>query len=123
MFSTPECMTLREVRLHTLVAFHVFVRFQTPIEYYEEYQAYLYKRNISLRSNVTAFAYDGIWTIAMAINRSVAALRQKGLRLEDFTYQHLNITRVLVSVMENLQFQGVTVSFTLYKKIQSISYL
>ena len=55
--------------------------------------------------------YDATWTIALALNSSIAILKERGLgRLEDFTYENVEIAEVFTEAVANVSFQGITVS-------------
>ena len=57
------------------------------------------------------FVYDAIWTIALALNFSIQILAERGLgRLEDFTYNSVEMADVLTEVVTNVSFKGISVS-------------
>ncbi|GAU88441.1 hypothetical protein RvY_01140-2 [Ramazzottius varieornatus] len=59
-------------------------------------------------------AYDAVWAIALAFNKSIQELAKFGKRLEDFTYSDEFTARVIYESMQNVTFEGVSgrVSFT-----------
>ena len=55
--------------------------------------------------------YDAVWTIALVLNSSISLLEERGLgRLEDFTYQSVEMTDVFIEAILNISFEGVSVS-------------
>ena len=57
------------------------------------------------------YVYDAVWTIALALNSSISILKERGLgRLEDFTYENVEIAEVFTEAVANVLFQGITVS-------------
>ena len=60
------------------------------------------------------YVYDAAWTIALALNSSISILEERGLgRLEDFTYDSVEIADVFTKAIANVSFQGVSVSGSL----------
>lgn len=58
-------------------------------------------------------AYDAVWALALALNKTVGPLRAKGHRLEDFNYNNRDITAEIYRAMNTSSFEGVSVSVTL----------
>jgi len=57
------------------------------------------------------YAYDATWTIALALNSSISILEDKGLgRLEDFTYDSVEMANVFTEAVSNVSFEGISVS-------------
>ena len=57
------------------------------------------------------YVYDAVWTIALALNSSISILEERGLgRLEDFTYESVEISDVITEAIANLSFEGISVS-------------
>ena len=57
------------------------------------------------------FIYDAMWTIALALNSSISILEERGLgRLEDFTYDSVEMADVFTEAVANMSFQGISVS-------------
>ena len=55
--------------------------------------------------------YDAVWTIALALNSSISILEERGLgKLEDFTYESVEMADVFTEAIANLSFQGISVS-------------
>ena len=58
-----------------------------------------------------SYVYDAAWTIALALNSSISILEERGLgRLEDFTYESVEMADVFSEAIGNLSFQGISVS-------------
>ena len=56
------------------------------------------------------FVYDAVWTIALALNSSISILEERGLgRLEDFTYDSVEMADVFTEAILNTSFQGISV--------------
>uniref|UniRef100_A0A8B9FQ78 Receptor ligand binding region domain-containing protein n=1 Tax=Amazona collaria TaxID=241587 RepID=A0A8B9FQ78_9PSIT len=53
-------------------------------------------------------AYDAIWALALALNRTSAELHKRGLRLEDFNYNNRNITEEIYRALNSSAFEGVS---------------
>ena len=57
------------------------------------------------------FVYDAMWTIAPALNSSISILEDRGLgRLEDFTYDSIEMANVFTEAVANVSFEGISVS-------------
>ena len=57
------------------------------------------------------YVYDAVWTIALALNSSISILEKRGLgKLENFTYENVEIADVFTEAVANVSFQGITVS-------------
>ena len=56
------------------------------------------------------YVYDAVWTIALALNSSISILEERGLgRLEDFTYDSVEMADVFTEAILNTTFQGISV--------------
>ncbi|KPM06518.1 gamma-aminobutyric acid type B receptor subunit 1-like protein, partial [Sarcoptes scabiei] len=53
-------------------------------------------------------AYDAIWAVAFALNRSIERLNEMGMSLDDFDYEKKEITDVIKSELQRVQFLGVS---------------
>lgn len=53
-------------------------------------------------------AYDAIWAISLALNKTINQLKNTGLSLEDFNYTSKDIANVIYSAMNTTQFLGVS---------------
>ena len=57
------------------------------------------------------YVYDAMWTIALTLNSSISILEDRGLgRLEDFTYDSVEMANVFTEAVTNVSFEGITVS-------------
>ena len=53
-----------------------------------------------------------MWTIALALNSSISILEERGLgRLEDFTYDSVEMADVFTEAVANVSFEGISVIF------------
>ena len=60
------------------------------------------------------YVYDAMWTIALALNSSISILEDRGLgRLEDFTYDSVEMADVFTEAVANVSFEGISVSYDL----------
>ncbi|XP_054873631.1 gamma-aminobutyric acid type B receptor subunit 1 isoform X2 [Amphiprion ocellaris] len=53
-------------------------------------------------------AYDAVWALALALNKTVGPLKAKGHRLEDFNYNNRDITVEIYRAMNTSSFEGVS---------------
>ncbi|CAL8295744.1 unnamed protein product [Merluccius merluccius] len=78
-------------------------------------------------------AYDAIWALALALNKTVGPLRAKGRRLEDFNYNNRDITAEIYRALNTSSFEGVSghvvfdaqgsrMAWTLIEQLQGGSY-
>lgn len=56
-------------------------------------------------------AYDAVWSVALAFNRTMERMRGKKRSLKDFTYTDKDIADEIYAAMNSTQFLGVSVSF------------
>ena len=62
------------------------------------------------------YVYDAVWTIALALNSSISILEERGLgRLEDFTYESVEMADVFTQAVANVSFPGISVSYRLFR--------
>lgn len=57
-------------------------------------------------------AFDAVWALALALNKTVAPLKGRGRRLEDFNYNNHDITSEIYRALNTSSFEGVSVSHT-----------
>lgn len=55
-------------------------------------------------------AFDAVWALALALNKTVAPLKARGRRLEDFNYNNHDITSEIYRALNTSSFEGVSVS-------------
>ncbi|XP_051718303.1 gamma-aminobutyric acid type B receptor subunit 1 isoform X2 [Ctenopharyngodon idella] len=78
-------------------------------------------------------AYDAMWALALALNKTVAPLRAKGWALEDFNYNNKEITAEIYRALNTSSFEGVSghvvfdaqgsrMAWTLIEQLQGGSY-
>uniref|UniRef100_A0A665VAN5 Gamma-aminobutyric acid (GABA) B receptor, 1b n=1 Tax=Echeneis naucrates TaxID=173247 RepID=A0A665VAN5_ECHNA len=78
-------------------------------------------------------AYDAVWALALALNKTVRPLKAKGHRLEDFNYNNRDITAEIYRAMNTSSFEGVSghvvfdaqgsrMAWTLIEQLQGGSY-
>ena len=57
------------------------------------------------------YVYDSVWTIALALNSSISILKDRGMgRLENFTYDSVEMANVFTEAVANVSFEGISVS-------------
>ncbi|XP_072048784.1 gamma-aminobutyric acid type B receptor subunit 2-like [Amphiura filiformis] len=52
--------------------------------------------------------YDAAWAIALMLDKAVSVLKPKGLRLEDFTYDNIEMGRIFFELLNETRFTGVS---------------
>uniref|UniRef100_A0A672Z337 Gamma-aminobutyric acid (GABA) B receptor, 1b n=1 Tax=Sphaeramia orbicularis TaxID=375764 RepID=A0A672Z337_9TELE len=78
-------------------------------------------------------AYDAVWALALALNKTVGPLKAKGHRLEDFNYNNRDITAEIYRALNTSSFEGVSghvvfdaqgsrMAWTLIEQLQGGSY-
>ncbi|CAJ1062849.1 gamma-aminobutyric acid type B receptor subunit 1 [Xyrichtys novacula] len=78
-------------------------------------------------------AFDAVWALALALNKTVAPLKAKGRRLEDFNYNNPDITSEIYRALNTSSFEGVSgqvvfdaqgsrMAMTLIEQLQGGSY-
>uniref|UniRef100_A0A672KWU2 Gamma-aminobutyric acid type B receptor subunit 1-like n=1 Tax=Sinocyclocheilus grahami TaxID=75366 RepID=A0A672KWU2_SINGR len=78
-------------------------------------------------------AYDAVWALALALNKTVAPLRAKSWALEDFNYNNKEITAEIYRALNTSSFEGVSghvvfdaqgsrMAWTLIEQLQGGSY-
>uniref|UniRef100_A0A8K9XQB6 Gamma-aminobutyric acid (GABA) B receptor, 1b n=1 Tax=Oncorhynchus mykiss TaxID=8022 RepID=A0A8K9XQB6_ONCMY len=78
-------------------------------------------------------AYDAVWALALALNKTVGPLKAKGRRLEDFNYNNQDITAEIYRALNTSSFEGVSghvvfdaqgsrMAWTLIEQLQGGSY-
>jgi len=71
--------------------------------------------NVDTDVDITiGYVYDAIWTIVLALNSSISILEDRGLgKLEDFTYDSVEMANVFTEAVANVSFQGISVSYNI----------
>ena len=82
---------------------------QTPQEYEREYTKEREQKGVE-PSKFHGFAYDGIWVIAKTLTRVMELLRHKERHEHNFTVDDREVGRLVLDVMNETNFFGVTVS-------------
>uniref|UniRef100_A0A672G0G1 Gamma-aminobutyric acid type B receptor subunit 1 n=1 Tax=Salarias fasciatus TaxID=181472 RepID=A0A672G0G1_SALFA len=78
-------------------------------------------------------AYDAVWALALALNKTVPPLKARGRRLEDFNYNNHDITAEIYRALNTSSFEGVSgqvvfdaqgsrMAMTLIEQLQGGSY-
>lgn len=62
-------------------------------------------------------AYDAVWSVALAFNKTMDRLKQRKKSLRDFTYTDKDIADEIYAAMNSTQFLGVSVSTTKKKRM------
>ena len=76
----------------------------TYSEYFQQYQE-------RVNGSTTEWAnptYDGVWSLALALNNSIPRLNEIGLDLVDYTYGHREATDIIRDEVLKLHFQGAS---------------
>ncbi|GFR21059.1 gamma-aminobutyric acid type B receptor subunit 1 [Trichonephila clavata] len=84
----------------------------TSAQFLERYEEELKKYNYIGRRPVgyqeAPLAYDAIWAIALALNKTINQLKQHNKSIEDFSYTNDVIAKQIYSAMNSTQFLGVS---------------
>lgn len=90
----------------------IWLYFQTPKEYEREYSRELQQKGVEA-SKFHGFAYDGIWVIAKTFTRVMELLRikQRQNTFHNFTVDDREVGKIVLDVMNETNFFGVTVSY------------
>ena len=83
-------------------------------EYFKKYQERVKEYNEN--SSTTEWAnptYDGVWSLALALNNSIPKLNRIGLSLSNYSHGHQDATNIIRDEVVGLQFEGAsgTISF------------
>ena len=54
-------------------------------------------------------AYDAIWAVALALNRTMSRLQSQGTSLEEYNYENQEIADIILSEIADVQFMGMSV--------------
>ena len=73
----------------------------------ENFQEYEERANGSATLPANAL-YDGVWSLALALNNSIPRLNEIGLDLVDYTYGHREATDIIRDEVLKLHFQGAS---------------
>ncbi|MBN3289695.1 GABR2 protein, partial [Polypterus senegalus] len=98
---------------------------RTPHEYEMEYNRLRKEKGLE-SSKFHGFAYDGIWVIAKTLTRVMEILKQRGghRKIQDFNYTNKELGRIMLDVMNETNFLGVTsqMSFSgmIYARIEHL---
>lgn len=84
----------------------------TSEQFLSRYEKELVKHGYGDRKPVgyqeAPLAYDAIWAIALALNKTITQLKEWNLTIEDFTYSNQFIADQIYSAMNSTQFLGVS---------------
>ncbi|GFY57616.1 gamma-aminobutyric acid type B receptor subunit 1 [Trichonephila inaurata madagascariensis] len=84
----------------------------TSAQFLERYEEELKKYNYIGRRPVgyqeAPLAYDAIWAIALALNKTINQLKLHNKSIEDFSYTNDDIAKQIYSAMNSTQFLGVS---------------
>ena len=63
------------------------------------------------------YAFDVVWALALAIDQA----DKKGIDIENFRHEDFETVNKLAYILENVEFEGATVSFFQFKSFSIIS--
>ena len=75
------------------------------------YTEYLHEYKEAVNGSTTDYAnalYDGVWSLALALNNSIPRLNEIGLDLVNYTYGHREATDIIRDEVLKLSFQGAS---------------
>ena len=87
-----------------LLSFH-----QTPSQLQSLYLAKVKSMSFP-RNSYAPYGYDALWTIALALNHSIAILARTNKTLSDFNYQSNDMAAIFTRMVANTSFRGMSVS-------------
>lgn len=123
--SLNGCSILNSI-FHNLYLFYRDI-VQTTQELSDEYRGELAKSPYKEPSRHAAFAYDAVWTIALTLNQSIAALKQqnetRNMSLEDFDYTNMAMRKAFMKIARGISFQGMSVGGILDLSLWSHFYM
>lgn len=83
---------------------------QSVEEFLDEYHELAAETNRTPTDFYAPLTYDGIWSLALALNDSVGRLEQLGMHpLEDFTYENKDMAQIILQSMHRLHFEAMGV--------------
>jgi len=90
----------------------LFVSFQNVSQFLKDFTKIRQLENVRTDTTLgVGYVYDAVWTIALALNSSISILEERGLgKLEDFTYDSVEMADVFTEAIANVSFQGTSVS-------------
>ena len=100
---------------------------QTFSQYSAKFRA-LYKKQLQPLFNfssesiiVETHYYDQVWAIALAVNDSLAELKNRNLSIDNYTIGQPAITAVIEEQLKNLRFQGASgwIEFNQYRSVST----
>ena len=83
---------------------------RTHSQYFEEYEERVNRHNVTT-SVFGAPIYDAVWSLALALNKSIHPLQERGFSLSDYHLdhsQHNNMTEIILHQLYELNFTGVS---------------
>lgn len=83
-----------------------FIFFQTVRDFLREYRS---KVTPKLRDDHRGYAYDAVWAMALALNKTISSLTP-GTKIEKIPYGDSSLTDALTKSLGETNFSGVTVS-------------
>ncbi|EDV22406.1 expressed hypothetical protein [Trichoplax adhaerens] len=94
----------------------------TPKKYLEEYKNFHPDYYLA---SVHTWAYDAVWSLALALNNTEHILRQNGRNLTQFHYNDSNTRQILMESFNQLSFQGISgpVSFEQGERVADVRIL
>lgn len=94
---------------------YAFLSAQTPLEYLRLVEEHLKRFEEYTLTNQASYAYDAIWAVALALNRTMNILAERRLedgttkKLEDFTFDDKDVSRIILESINSVHFEGVSV--------------
>lgn len=75
-------------------------------EFFQEYNSKVPEKQ---RDEHSSYAYDAVWAMALALNRTLT--KRPGMRLDLLDYGQNETINLLIDELDNSSFTGITVSF------------
>ena len=79
------------------------------------------RTDLFLHTEFGSYNYDQVWSLVLALNKSLPILTDRNLSIDNYTIGQPNITGIIEDVMANLSFQGAGgwVKFNQYRSVST----
>lgn len=84
--------------------------FQTAQQLWDTYISRVRSSEYKHPNPFASFGYDAAWTCALTLNASIEALKERKMKLEDFSYNNTRMRNVFTDIMGRVNFHGMSVS-------------
>ncbi len=97
----------------------IYILFQDIHTFLDSYRDKSFSMSYPISEFYASLTYDGIWSLALALNASQLPLMDKyNTTLHEFNYESPYMTTVFMEQMNKLAFEGMTVRHKLFFYVQ-----